>query len=141
MLAADQRLGIERRHSPRLPMQEHGTIAFHGQRLPCNLVDESDHGVRLANLPVASCPDEFELHLEGSEARQCRVAWRSSIVLGVRYREDQRLRRLRHTIGRYERLLIAGADADMAAIYRAEIDAAQTMMQTLQAQQDRRQGH
>ncbi len=131
MLAMDQRLEIERRQSPRVPVQRRVTIAFPGQTLPCNLIDESDAGVRLADLPTASCPDEFALHLSESEMRQCSVAWRSASALGARYREDERLRRLRQTIARYERLLMAGTTADMATIYMAEIKAAEAMIEAI----------
>ena len=126
MLAGDQGQGIERRRSPRVVVQKHATIAFWGRALPCNLVDESESGVRLADFAIASCPDEFALNLGESEPRECRVVWRSPVALGVRYLEDERLRRLRHTIAHFEDLLTAGASADMAAIYRAEIAAAQT---------------
>lgn len=131
MLAGDQRQGIERRRSPRVAVQKHATIAFRGRALPCNLVDESESGVRLADLPIASCPDEFALNLGESGSRQCRVVWRSPVAVGVRYLEDERLRRLRHSIAHFERLLLAGANLDMAAIYKAEIAAAQAMIDIL----------
>ena len=127
VVTGDQGQGIERRRSPRVAVQKHATIAFRGLAFPCNLVDESESGVRLADFPIASCPDKFALHLGESEPRQCRVAWRSPVTLGVRYLEDERLRRLRQSIAHFEHLLMAGASAEMAAIYRAEIAAARTM--------------
>ncbi len=84
VVAGDQGQGIERRRSPRVAAQKHATIAFRGRAFPCNLVDEFESGVRLADFPIASCPDKFALHSGESEPRQCRVVWRSPVALGVR---------------------------------------------------------
>jgi len=133
VLAGDQEQGIERRRCPRIAAQMRATVAFRGRMLPCNLADESETGVRLDDLPTAACPDEFALHLDLSEPRQCRVVWRSPVALGARYLEDERIRRLRMSIARFERLLFAGASAEMSAIYKAEIAAAREMIEELRS--------
>jgi PilZ domain-containing protein len=132
----NHRQGIERRRNPRLPVRRYATIAFHGHSLPCNLVDESSGGVRLADFPIQSCPVEFVLLIGEGEPRSCRVPWRSQVAAGVQFLEDEQMtdegvsvRTL--NIAHYERLLLAGAGAEMAAIYRAEIAAARAMIDEL----------
>lgn len=124
---------VERRASPRQGVLRHATIVFHGRTIPCNLVDESETGARLANGDIASYPPEFALHLEGDYPRKCRIVWRSPAEMGVQYGESDRARRLRRIIARFERLLSAGVDdAGIAASYRAEITAAQAMLDELE---------
>ena len=128
-----QRQGVERRRSPRLPVERHATIVFHGRALPCKVINESESGVRLSDFPITSCPDEFALHFGDGDPRQCRAAWRSPVALGVRYLEDERVRRLRHVIAHFEGMLIAGATPEMAKVYRSEIAAAQAMINDLRS--------
>jgi hypothetical protein len=114
-----------------MEVQKHSTIAFRGRALPCKLLDESDSGVRLAEFAVASCPDEFVLHIGDGTPRQCRTVWRNPAALGARYLEDERVRRLRHSIGHFEGLLLAGVSAEMARVYRAEVARAQEILAEL----------
>lgn len=133
MLATDQGQGIERRRSPRVPVRKYGIIVFNDSTLPCSVVDESDSGVRLADFRIGSCSREFALRLGEDEPRKCRVVWRSGLALGAQYLEDERIRRLRQNIARFEGLLAAETSTDMMAIYEAEIAAARGMIEELRS--------
>ena len=126
----------ERRMAPRNRVLERATIVSRGGRstMPCYLVDVSESGARLAECEVPSCPNDFALHPHGSHPRYCRVVWRSTEAMGVRYVEADRTRRLHQIIARFERLLRAGVDgSNIAETYRAEIDAARAMLDELEA--------
>ena len=122
----------ERRGSPRIALQQYGTILFHGRDVPCSLIDVSDTGVRFDSGGIdLNRPDNFALKFGDGEPRACRVVWRSAAAIGASLLEDERVRRLRQTVTRYERLLAAETSVDVAAVYRAEIAAARAMMREI----------
>ncbi len=73
MPAGYQRQGAERRHSLRRSVQKCAAITCRGRTLPCKVVDESEGGVRLTDLHIASCPDEFALHVGDDDPRLRRI--------------------------------------------------------------------
>jgi hypothetical protein len=56
------------------------------QSSPCIIVDISDLGARLEVPPGSEIPDEFFLSIgDATVRRQCRVVWRSTVGIGVRF--------------------------------------------------------
>lgn len=123
---------IDRRATQRWTVRRPALIFFpqHPRGMRCSVVDESDTGARLADCDTSRCPSEFAFQVPSDVIRECRVVWRSPAAVGVQYREDDRLRRLRQIIAHFERLLARTDEGSEA--YRAEIAAAKEMIEQLE---------
>jgi hypothetical protein len=79
----------ELRRSPRIPKRQGAAIAEAGLAapMPCTIWDISEHGARLAAPHPKSLPATFTLIMKngGVSRRYCRVAWRSSAYVGVKF--------------------------------------------------------
>src|SRR5882762_4908322 len=81
----------ELRKAKRTPRRQAACVALEGGgRIPCVVWDMSDGGARIAAARANALPDVFALFLtkDGKSCRFCRVAWRRSGQLGVRFVEE-----------------------------------------------------
>lgn len=79
----------ERRRNFRLEWTSPATIELPSGEGPltCTIVNLSNGGARLGGVKAAVLPDEFALRIAPgvSEARACRVSWRTQDEVGVQF--------------------------------------------------------
>lgn len=77
----------ERRAFKRYPMLRPGFIVLKGgfATVRCNVLDLSQGGAKLKPIDPASCPREFELHIDDGARHSCVVVRSDRGVLGVRF--------------------------------------------------------
>jgi hypothetical protein len=80
----------ERRKNFRVEWNTPARIRLPNSRssLPCVVHNLSNTGARITSPEIARVPDQFTLELspdEGNRARVCRVVWRTSAELGVKF--------------------------------------------------------
>jgi hypothetical protein len=79
----------ERRRNFRVEWNTPARIRLPNSRssLPCVVHNLSNTGARITSPEIARVPDQFTLELspEGNRARVCRVVWRTSAELGVKF--------------------------------------------------------
>jgi hypothetical protein len=77
----------DNRHSPRHKTLKGGRIVFNAGRstIDATVRNLSPMGAKLQVSSVVGIPDTFDLLLDGTTRRPCRVAWRTLKELGVEF--------------------------------------------------------
>jgi PilZ domain len=77
----------DRRAHPRKKMIKRAKIVYQDGNclLDCIVADLSQGGVRLKHTDIFSCPNTFELQMEGEPARRCEVVQKSAHEVRVKF--------------------------------------------------------
>jgi c-di-GMP-binding flagellar brake protein YcgR len=80
-----------RRKSHRIEAVMSGTIIYGRDRrsMYCVLLDISDDGAKLVPAEMRNCPDRFSLKVAGHPDRDCKVVWRRTTQMGVKFERSQ----------------------------------------------------
>ena len=81
-----------RRGQDRRTILKGATAVFNGGKgvLVCRVRDLSPGGARLEFPPRQTVPEKFELHVAGSQVRQCELRWQRNNIVGVRFIDESK---------------------------------------------------